>query len=65
MRISPAYASVWRMEYLTLPEAAARLGVSHDTIRRAIKGGRLPAVLVAGRYRILADDLRRLVKDAA
>lgn len=53
------------MEYLTLPEAAARLGVSHDTIRRAIKGGRLPAVLVAGRYRILADDLRRLVKDAA
>ena len=52
------------MEYLTIPEAAARLGVSQDTIRRAIKGGTLPAVLIARRYRIRPDDLGRLVKPA-
>lgn len=52
------------MEYLTIPEAAARLGVSQDTIRRAIKDGRLPAVTIAGRYRIAPADLHRLVKAA-
>lgn len=48
---------------LSLPEAARYLGVSADTIRRRIKDGTLPAVLLAGRYRIRAADLDALVSD--
>lgn len=46
---------------LSLPEAARYLGVSEDTIRRRIKDETLPALLVAGRYRISAADLDALV----
>jgi excisionase family DNA binding protein len=48
------------MQYLSISQAAARLSVSKDTIRRAIKDGRLPAFMVVGRWRIAADDLERL-----
>lgn len=47
--------------YLTIPEAAARLGVSPDTIRRRVKSGVLRAGRFAGKYRILASDLDALV----
>ena len=46
---------------LTLPAAAQYLGVSEDTIRRRIKDGTLPAVLIAGRYRISQADLDLMV----
>ena len=45
------------MEYLSVKEAAIRLGVHPDTIRRAINSGRLPAYTVASRVRIRASDL--------
>lgn len=48
-----------------IPEAAAILGVSQITIRRRIKDGSLPAVLIAGRYRIALVDLDGLVGRAA
>lgn len=54
--------------FLTIPEAAARLGVSADTIRRRIKAKELPAVLFAGRYRIAVSDVDALIdraRDAA
>lgn len=50
--------------FVTLQEAAARLRVSPDTIRRRIKTGVLPAVLVAGRYRIRPADLNGMVSAA-
>lgn len=46
----------------TLPEAAARHGVSTDTLRRAVKRGDLPAEQgVRGRYEVTDDDVRRLL----
>ena len=51
--------------YLTIPEAAARLGVSTDTVRRRIKSGTLPAGLFAGKYRIRVEDVDALVRPVA
>lgn len=48
--------------YLTIPEAAIALGVSHDTVRRRIKSGELRASMFAKKYRIHRDDLARLVR---
>lgn len=44
-------------QYLTLPEAARRTGVSIDTLRRHVKEGILPGALTAGKYRIRVADL--------
>jgi excisionase family DNA binding protein len=44
-------------EWLTMTEAATRLGVTHHRIRRLIKGGILPAeqVVPGAPYQIRAD----------
>lgn len=44
--------------FVTLADAARHTGVSEDTIRRRIKDGTIPAILLAGRYRIREDHLR-------
>lgn len=46
---------------LTIAEAARYLGVSDDTIRRRVKDGALPAVLLANRYLISVADLDALI----
>jgi len=48
-------------EWLTMSEAATRLGVTHHRIRRLIKGGILPAeqVVPGAPYQIRADDLHQ------
>ena len=48
-------------EWLTMSEAAAKLGVTNHCIRRLIKAGLLPAEQVVARapYQIRADDLTR------
>lgn len=43
--------------YVTMPQAAARLAVSADTIRRAIKRGDLPAMRIGRLVRIPAEAL--------
>ena len=43
--------------FVTLVEAAWRTGVSEDTIRRRVKDGTIPAVLLAGKWRIREDHL--------
>lgn len=48
--------------FLTIPEAAVRLGVSPDTVRRRIKSGELAAGIFAGKYRIRVEDVDGLVK---
>ena len=45
--------------WLSTAAAAARLSVSQRTIRRAIAAGTLPAIKIAGTYRIAIDDLGR------
>jgi len=45
------------LQFLTLPEAARRTGVSIDTLRRHVKEGTLPGALTAGKYRIRVVDL--------
>jgi excisionase family DNA binding protein len=48
-------------EVVSISEAAARLGVSHKTIRRMIADGRLPAFRVGGGpIRTYADDVEAL-----
>lgn len=51
--------------FLTLPEASRLLGLSIDTLRRRIKDGSIPAVLLVGRYRIREDHLREWVESKA
>ena len=56
-------------EWLTMSEAAAKLGVNYHRIRRLIKDGLLPATQVVPRapYQIRASDLldRRIIDAAA
>lgn len=44
-------------KFLTLPQAAVRTGVSVQTLRRRIKDGSIPAVLLANKWRIREDHL--------
>ena len=48
--------------FLTVGEAADRLGLGHGAIRRAIQRGELPAVKVCSRVRIDPADLRRWIE---
>lgn len=52
-------------KFLTIPEAAVRLGVSSDTIRRRIRTGELRAHLFARKYRIALADLDAMVRGEA
>ena len=47
-------------EHLDLQEAADALGVHYQTAYRWVRSGRLPALLVAGRYRVGRADLERI-----
>lgn len=49
---------------LTIIQAAASSGVHPATIRRRIKDGTLPAVVVAGRYLVKPEDLSLLARAA-
>lgn len=49
-------------KFLTIYEAARRVGVSPDTIRRRIKDSTLPASLFAGKYRIAVEDVDAMVR---
>lgn len=51
--------------YMTIPEAAAWMRCSPDTIRRRIKSGDLPAILFAGKYRITVAALEDMLRKAA
>ena len=44
---------------VSIPEAAVALGVTTNTVRRWIKGGRLRALKLGGQYRITLADLDR------
>ncbi len=51
---------------LSVVEAAELAGVHAETIRRAVKSGRLPAVTSLGRHpRIRAEDLAAFLQPAA
>lgn len=45
------------VDYLTVTQAAARKGVTHQAIRRAITEGRLRASRLGGHWVIHRDDL--------
>lgn len=54
------------MTQFRVSEAAALLGVSDDTVRRWIDGGRLPAVRDhAGRWQVVGRDLAALAAEEA
>lgn len=44
-------------QFVTLPEASRRTGLSIDTLRNRVKDGSIPAVLLANKYRIRVEDL--------
>jgi excisionase family DNA binding protein len=46
--------------FLSVPEAAAMLGVDERTCRRAIRAGDVPAVRVSGVWRIPAAKIRAM-----
>jgi excisionase family DNA binding protein len=50
--------------HLSVPLAAARLGVSCPTLRRWVKAGMLPGVVRGSRVLIHPDDLGAFVKPA-
>ncbi len=49
--------------WLTLNEAAKRLGISKDQIRRWRKSGRLPAVRKGLRWRVDPTEIKRMLED--
>jgi excisionase family DNA binding protein len=49
----------------TLGEVAERTRLHPETIRRMVTDGRLPAVKVAGRWRIRLDDVDALLEPAS
>ncbi len=54
-----------RVTTYRIAEAAEVLGVSDDTVRRWIDGGRVPARTVAGRSTLDGVDLARLAEELA
>jgi excisionase family DNA binding protein len=48
--------------YLKIPEAAARLDVAGNTIRNAIRAGKLTAYKILGTYRIKPEDLDAFIR---
>ncbi len=51
-------------DYLKIPEVARRLDVSEPTVRRMVKGGKLPSVFVGGAYRVSEADLGEFLENA-
>lgn len=51
-------------DYLKIPEVARRLDVSEPTVRRMVKGGKLPSVFIGGAYRISEEDLAKYIENA-
>jgi excisionase family DNA binding protein len=51
-------------EFLTVAEVAAILKLNQQTIRNWLEEGRLPAVRVGRRVRVLRRDLDELIADA-
>lgn len=51
-------------DYLKIPEVARRLDVSEPTVRRMVKGGKLPSVFVGGAYRVSEEDLEKYLEAA-
>ncbi len=51
-------------DYLKIPEVARRLDVSEPTVRRMVKGGKLPSVFVGGAYRVSETDLEEYLENA-
>jgi excisionase family DNA binding protein len=51
-------------DYLKIPEVARRLDVSEPTVRRMVKGGKLPSVFIGGAYRISEEDIAEYIESA-
>ncbi len=51
-------------DYLKIPEVARRLDVSEPTVRRMVKGGKLPSVFIGGAYRVSEEDLEKYLQAA-
>ena len=51
-------------DYLKIPEVARRLDVSEPTVRRMVKGGKLPSVFIGGAYRVSEHDLEDYLESA-
>jgi excisionase family DNA binding protein len=51
-------------DYLKIPEVARRLDVSEPTVRRMVKGGKLPSVFIGGAYRVSEADLEEFLENA-
>ena len=47
---------------VTIPEAAASLGIGRSTVKELIRTGKLPSVLIFGCRRIPVDALRALAE---
>jgi excisionase family DNA binding protein len=60
--VTPRSSEVAR--FVTIAEAARRVGVSPDTIRRRVKTGELTAFMFAGKYLIAVEDVDALVRAA-
>lgn len=55
----------WQRTAWTVPDLAANWGLSKDQVYRLIRGGRLRVVRVGRSYLIPADEVHRLLAEAA
>ena len=54
-------------EFLTVPEVAARLRVSTETVRRWLRAGKLKGVQIGGTrvgYRVRDSDVEKMIAEA-
>lgn len=49
-------------DFYTIYEVAEKLGFHHNTVRRMIKNGELPAKKYGNTWRIRVDDLQRFTE---
>jgi excisionase family DNA binding protein len=49
--------------FISLPEFAARVGVSGTTVWRWVRDGAVPAVRIGGRHKIRHEDAERMAAE--
>ncbi len=60
---SSATFTIGGQPYLTMPEAAHRLGASYDDVKNWVVSGKVPSVRLDGRWFVAVADVDRLARD--
>ena len=51
------------IRYISTTEAARLLGVTTNTVRRWVKAGKIRGKKIMGRWRVLREDIEKLIEE--